>query len=535
MVRRIFFLGSAGALVVTLGAAWFWPAALWGFAALGPLIAVGIWDLTQRSHSLRRNYPIIGHGRYLFEALRPEIQQYFVESNLDGVPFSRQIRSVIYQRAKSDLATIPFGTQQRVYETGYEWCAHTMTPAPHLSEPPRVLIGEHTCRKPYSCSVFNISAMSYGALSHTAIEALNKGAQLGGFAHNTGEGGVSEYHRKNGGDLIWQIGTGYFGCRTADGGFDEIKFAQVANDDQIKMVEVKISQGAKPSHGGILPGVKVSEEIARIRGVEVGKDVISPPTHKTFDTPIGLLQFLARLREASGCKPVGFKICIGRPEEFMAIAKAMIETGLHPDFITVDGAEGGTGAAPLEFTNSVGMPLREGLLFVHNVLVGCGLRSRIKIIAAGKIATAFQMYRAMALGADICNSARGMMFAIGCIQSLRCNKNDCPVGVATQDRALASALDVSSKAVRVFRYHQETIKAFMELLSATGKSSPSEITASDIFRRVSASSIKRFDEIYEFIAPQSLLSGSAPKALQNCWDCADPGSFGPKNQTLLSA
>src|SRR3954469_4886108 len=438
----------------------------------GALTALGVRDVLQKPHAVLRNYPISAHIRFLLEEIRPEMRQYFFESEKDGMPFSRDTRAVIYQRAKMVLDKRPFGTQEDVYREGYEWMHHSMAPKPHAEEAFRIPIGGPDCKKPYSASVFNISAMSFGALSPNAVRALNAGAKKGHFAHDTGEGGVSPYHRENGGDIIWEIGSGYFGCRNRDGTFNPDEFARVAADDQIKMVELKVSQGAKPGHGGVLPAAKVSEEISKIRGVAMGEDCISPAYHKAFSTPVGMMKFIGEMRRLSGGKPAGFKLCIGHPWEFLAICKAMLETGIYPDFIVVDGNEGGTGAAPLEFMDHLGMPMREGVSFVHNALIGINARDRIKIGASGKIATAFDMARAMAIGADWCNSARGFMFALGCIQSLSCHTDRCPTGVTTQDPSRNRALVVPHKLERVYNYHHATLHALTELLAAAGLEHP---------------------------------------------------------------
>jgi glutamate synthase domain-containing protein 2 len=506
------------------------PKAVWAFAYFGPLILIGIVDMLQTKHSIRRNFPVIGHGRYLFEKLRPEIQQYYVESNTEGRPFNRNFRSVAYQRAKGEIETTPFGTEQLVYDPGTEWVAHSLDAktAPH--EEPKVVIGEDSCAQPYVCSRLGVSAMSYGALSAPAVLALNLGAKRAGFLHNTGEGGVSPYHLEHGGDLNWQIGTGYFGCRAEDGGFDEEKFKENACRPQVKMIEVKLSQGAKPAHGGILPAAKVSEEISRIRGVPMGADVLSPPTHSAFSTPIEMMEFIAKLRELSG-KPVGFKLCVGRPEEFMGLVKAMTQTGITPDFIAVDGGEGGTGAAPIEFSNSIGMPMRDGLAFAHSVLTGTGLRSRIKLIASGKIITGYHMFRAMALGADICMSARGFMFALGCIQARRCNHNDCPVGVTTQCPGLTRALVVEDKARRVAGLQTRTIHAFLEIVAAAGLDSPDEIRPNMVYRRIDEQHVRTLDQIYTFMEDRELVDGEAPEHLERMWLNADATCFGCRQES----
>jgi len=502
-----------------------WPAALWAYLPLGPLIGLGVADMLQTQQTVRRNFPVIGHGRYLMEMIRPEINQYFVESNVDGKPFSRNERSVIYQRAKGVLDTSPFGTQRDVYSVGYEWINHSLAPRAPDHSAERVVVGGPHCTQKYSASVFNVSAMSYGSLSRNAVLALNHGAKMGGFAHNTGEGGVSPYHLEPGGDLIWQIGTGYFSCRNRDGSFSVDEFRTRATLPQVKMIEVKLSQGAKPGHGGILPAKKLTPEIVAIRGVEPGRDVISPPAHTAFTTPVGLLEFVQALREASGGKPVGFKLCIGKRREFLAIVKAMKSTGITPDFITVDGAEGGTGAAPLEFTDFVGTPLNDGLAFVHSALVGADVRASIRVIAAGKVHTGFHIASKVALGADMCNAARAMMFALGCIQALRCNSNKCPTGVATQDPELVAGLDVTDKSVRVARFHNETVKSFFEVLGAAGFTRPEELKPWHVMRRVSATEIRNYSEIYPAAIPGALSGTKASGPLARAWDAASPDRF----------
>jgi glutamate synthase domain-containing protein 2 len=494
----------------------------------GGLTCIGINDLVQRSHAVLRNYPITAHFRFLLEEIRPEMRQYFFESEKDGMPFSRDKRAVIYQRAKMVLDKRPFGTQENVYGDGYEWMHHSVAPKPLADPNFRITIGGPDCAKPYSASVLNISAMSFGALSANAIRALNAGAKSGNFAHDTGEGGVSPYHRENGGDLIWEIGSGYFGCRTRDGKFDPEAFARVASDDQIKMVELKISQGAKPGHGGVLPAAKVSQEISRIRGVAMGEDCISPSAHSAFSTPVGMMQFIGELRRLSGGKPAGFKLCIGHRWEFLAICKAMLQTGIYPDFIVVDGKEGGTGAAPVEFMDHLGMPMREGVNFVHNALIGIGIRDRIRIGASGKIATAFDMVRAMALGADWCNSGRSFMFALGCIQSLSCHTDRCPTGVTTQDPLRARALVVEDKVTRVLNYHNATLHALAELIAAAGLEHPSQTRPIHFSHRVTGTDVKSFLYLYPQLQPDELLHGTDNQRFRDAWAIAQAETFAPK-------
>jgi len=516
MVKQIF----AVLLLITAGLvalAFAWSPAWWFFLFWGPVLAVAVHDALQPNQAVKRNFPVIGHFRYMFEAIRPEINQYFIESNTDGTPFNREIRSIAYQRAKLELQTLPFGTQRDVYEVGYEWINHSLNAKHSRDVNPKVRIGNGGCSQPYDASLLNISAMSYGSLSSASVRALNGGAKRGGFFHNTGEGGVSPHHLEPGGDLCWQIGTGYFGCRDKDGNFDADLFEQQAAHPNIKMIEVKLSQGAKPGHGGILPAKKITDEIAAIRNVPKGKDVLSPPSHSAFDSPRGLLMFLTKLRELSGGKPVGFKLCVGLPTEFIAICKAMREIEQYPDFITVDGGEGGTGAAPLEFSNSVGSPLTDGLVFVHNALTGFDLRDHIKLIAAGKVVTGFNIAARLAAGADLCYSARGFMLALGCIQARRCNSNHCPVGVATTNPALVRGLDVTDKTVRVANFHDETIKAFVELLGAAGLEDPDDLRPWHVYRRVSERRVETYDRIYHYLKPGALLADEAPGEHWAAW------------------
>ncbi|CAK9892355.1 MULTISPECIES: FMN-binding glutamate synthase family protein [Pseudomonas] len=504
---------------------------LWPFTLISALLSlVGLNDLRQSQHAVRRNYPILGNIRYLIETIRPEIRQYLLEGDDDKLPFSRAQRSLVYARAKNESAEKAFGTLNDVYRPGFEFISHSMLPV-ETPDPAsfRINIGGPQCRQPYSASIFNISAMSFGALSANAIAALNKGAKLGRFAHDTGEGGISPYHREHGGDLIWEIGSGYFGCRTAEGRFDPERFAEQARDPQVKMIEVKLSQGAKPGHGGILPGHKVSAEIAATRGVLMGEDCISPAAHSAFRSPVQLLQFIGQLRELSGGKPVGFKFCLGHPWEFMGIAKAMLATGIVPDFIVVDGKEGGTGAAPREFSDNIGVPMREGLMFVHNTLVGLNLRDKIRIGAGGKIVSAFDIASVLAIGADWVNSARGFMFAIGCIQSQSCHTNKCPTGVATQDPLRQRALVVPEKADRVYSFHRNTLHALAEMLAAAGLEHPAELKPKHLVRRISASEIRLFSQLHVFLKPGELLSGSIDSEFYaRMWRMARSDSFEPE-------
>ncbi len=503
-----------GLLALVLG--WRWSQtgadALPALAALG-LLVLGARDSLQRQHSVLRNYPVIGHLRFLLEYVRPELRQYFLESDNEQTPFSRQQRSIVYQRAKGAPDKRPFGTQLDQHVAGYEWINHSLVPTEIATADFRVTIGSApSCTQPYSASIFNVSAMSFGALSGNAILALNRGAKKGGFAHDTGEGSISPYHRLHGGDLIWEIGSGYFGCRDEQGRFSEERFVANATDPQVKMIEIKLSQGAKPGHGGVLPGSKVTPEIAATRGVRPGEDCVSPARHSEFGTPIELLQFVERLRKLSGGKPTGFKLCIGHPWEWFAICKAMIETGLTPDFIVVDGSEGGTGAAPLEFVDHVGTPLQEGLLLVCNTLRGLNLRHRIKVGCSGKIISAFDIARALALGADWCNSARGFMFALGCLQAQTCHTGACPTGVATQDPLRQRALAVPDKAERVYRFHHHTMAALRELAQAAGLEHPNEFRAAHLVRRVPDNDVRLLSNVLPHVPPGLLLEASAGRA-----------------------
>ncbi|MCA9659923.1 MAG: FMN-binding glutamate synthase family protein [Myxococcales bacterium] len=524
MARLIFLAFAALVLLAGYLATMAWPYGYLAWIVAAPLVLLGLIDMAQSAHAIRRNFPLIGRLRYVFESIRPEMHQYFIESDTNGTPFSREQRSVVYQRAKGELDTVPFGTRHDVYAEGYTWIDHSLAPV-HIEGDPRVTVGGPDCKQPYEASVLNISAMSFGSLSPTAIRALNSAAKDGCFAHNTGEGGISPYHEQGGGDLIWQLGTGYFGCRAEDGGFDPEKFRARAASPQVKMIEIKLSQGAKPGHGGILPAKKVTPEISKIRGVPLGKDVISPPGHKAFSTPVGLLQFVAQLRELSDGKPIGFKLCVGSPSQFLAICKAMLETGITPDYIAVDGGEGGTGAAPLEFTNAVGRPLFDGLAFVHGALVGAGLRDRIRIIASGRVLNGFDIAVRLALGADLCYSARGMMFALGCIQALRCNNNTCPAGVATQDPRLYGGLVVVDKRRRVANFHHSTIRHFFDLLGAAGCDHPSKLEPGMVHRRMGDNRVSSFAELYGTVEPGALLTDRIPERYAEPWRRARADTF----------
>lgn len=528
--RVPFFVTVALLAAVSGSVAWaWWPLGVVLGAGTVIFAALGIADITQERRTILRNFPVLGRLRYFFESIRPELRQYFVESDQEENPYSREKRSIIYQRAKDVLDTMPFGTRRDVYGLGYTWLAHSLVPKHPDEVASRVMVGDVRCGKPYNASIFNISAMSFGSLSTNAVRALNLGAKHGGFAHNTGEGGVSPYHLQHGGDLVWQVGTGYFGCRTEDGRFNPEMFAETAKHDAIKMIEIKLSQGAKPAHGGILPAKKVTPEIAKIRGVPLGKDVLSPPSHTAFGSPKELVEFVAELRKLSGGKPVGIKLCIGHPIEFLSIVKAMMEADQGPDFITVDGGEGGTGAAPIEFSNSVGAPLREGLVFVDDALRGAGIRDDVRIISAGKIATGFHILQQMALGADACNSARGMMFALGCIQALKCNSNHCPAGVATQDPKLVAGLVVDDKAARVASFHAKTVEAVLELCGAAGLDSPAMLRRHHITHRVSPTEIRTLAETFPPLEVNCLREGKAPPTLQRYWDSATVDAFRPSS------
>ncbi|ANB22465.1 glutamate synthase [Alteromonas stellipolaris] len=523
-------LGTLTALFIfNLLVGFYWHPAWWFLLLTVLLLVLAIFDTVQNKHAILKNFPLIGRTRWTVESLRPFIQQYVLESDTGGTPISRMFRSIVYQRAKDSRETIPFGTQLNTYDDGYEWIGHSLSARDidEMNHDPRVTIGGKDCKQPYHASILNISAMSFGSLSKNAILALNKGAKKGNFFHNTGEGGLTPYHEENGGDIVWQIGTGYFGCRTKDGKFDADLFKEKACLPQVKMIEIKLSQGAKPGHGGILPAYKNTPEIAKIRGVEPGTQVDSPPRHSAFSTPLEMIDYIQKLRDLSGGKPIGIKLALGRKSEFIAMCKAMVETGVTPDFITVDGGEGGTGAAPLEYTNSIGFPLREALAFVDDCLIGFDLRKEIKIIASGKIISAFQLVKNLSLGADICNSARGMMLALGCVQSLSCNTNKCPTGVATQDPKLAKGLDVTDKSERVYRFHKKTLHALMDMLSSTGHVSTTELNRTHIFRRINQASIARYDEIFPLVKTGTLLGDDIPERFKLHVKEANSDSFMP--------
>jgi glutamate synthase domain-containing protein 2 len=526
-MRKIFIIASVVTVILILIWTYFWTWATIFLLVILPLVYMGIADMVQTKQSIRRNFPLLGRLRYVFEDFRPKIQQYFVENDTDGAPINRNDRSVIYQRAKKQIDTTPFGTQLNVYSEGYEWMSHSIVPLDFqkVEHHPRVLVGNKDCKQPYNASILNVSAMSFGSLSGRAVEALNAGARIGGFAHNTGEGGISPHHFKYGGDIIWQIGTGYFGARDEEGRFSPEAFSKNATRPEVKMIELKVSQGAKPGHGGILPAKKNTPEVAAIRMVKPGTTVYSPPFHSAFSSPKEMIHFVQQMRELSGGKPVGFKLCIGRKSEFISVCKAMSELDTYPDFITVDGGEGGTGAAPPEFSNFVGMPLLDGLAFVDNMLKGFGIRHHIKVGASGKILTGFQILRAIALGADICHSARAMMMAVGCIQALECNKNTCPAGVATQDPELENGLVVDDKKVRVANYHKNTVESFVELMAASGIDSPSKLNRHQISRRVFMNEVKTFEEIYPSIPVSSMLSNPVPERYRLSFESASAEKF----------
>ena len=512
-------LATLGALFLSAG---WWVAA----ALLVVLLVVAVRDVLQRRHAVLRIYPVLGHLRFLLESIRPELQQYFIERNYDGRPYDRDTRSLIYQRAKGDPDQSAFGTERDVNEVGYEYLVHSIAPVSPPERPPLVRVGGPDCTRPYDMAMVNVSAMSFGSLSPTAVQALNHGAALGGFAHDTGEGGISRHHLEHGGDLIWEIGSGYFGARTAEGRFDPARFADTAARDVVKCVEVKLSQGAKPGLGGVLPGSKVTREIAEARGVAVGETCVSPPGHSAFSTPRELVRFVAHLRELAGGKPAGIKLCVGSRVEVLAIAKAMRAEGTGPDFVVVDGSEGGTGAAPPEYSDHIGTPLTEGLILVHNALVGAGLRDRLRLGASGKIATGVDVVKRLAQGADYTNAGRAMMMALGCIQAQRCHTNHCPVGVATQDPRRARALDVPHKSERVRRYQAATVEESVRILGSMGLCGPEELRPSMLRRRVGHTDTRSYAELFTWLAPGQLLA-EPPIDWADDWARADPDRWTP--------
>lgn len=527
MITRPYILAILAAMNV-LAALAVWDLSPWWWLVLGILVLldlVAVYDLLQKKHSILRNYPVLGHLRYMGETIRPEMQQYFIERNFDGAPFDRDTRTVVYERAKGVSSKKSFGTERKINEPGYEYLRHSMAPTKSVLWDPRVVIGGPDCTQPYSSSIMNISAMSFGSLSPNAVLAMNKGAKEGNFVQDTGEGAISPYHLRYGADIFWQLGSGYFGARTEDGDFDPELFAKKAAMPEVKATYLKVSQGAKPGLGGMLPGDKVNEEIAATRHVPVGKGVMSPPYHRVYSTPRELVQFMGTMRKLNGGKPVGFKLCVGSKVEFLAVCKAMIEENITPDFIIVDGAEGGTGAAPLEYSDRVGLPLTDGLIFVHNALVGAGLRDRIKIGASGKIITGFDIVKRMCMGADFVNSARGMMMAAGCIQSQLCHTNECPVGVATQDPKRWKALDVDNKAERVKNYHNATVAEAAQMLSSMGLDDFSKLGPSHLLKRTSEEHGEEYAELYNWLKPGELLQGTRYINWAEYWEVADPDTF----------
>ena len=511
---------GCGVLAIAMHGAW------WVLAVIvAALAAVGTVDLLQTRHTILRAFPILGHARFLAELVRPEIRQYFVESNTEAAPYDRDTRDMVYERSKGMKGEGPFGTERDVYALGYEFLRHSLRARPATALTPTVRLGGPDCRQPYDIALFNVSAMSFGALSGNAIEALNGGAALGGFAHDTGEGAISPYHLKHGGDLIWEIGSGYFGCRDAGGHFDAAKFEEKAALPSVKAISIKLSQGAKPGLGGVLPGPKVSAEIAATRGVPQGQTVVSPPAHTAFHTPVELIHFIATVRSLSGGKPVGFKLCVGARTEFLSICKAMLETGITPDFVIVDGAEGGTGAAPLEFEDHVGMPLTEGLMMVHNCLVGTGLRDHVKIGASGKVATGVDIVSRICQGADFTLAARAMMFAVGCIQAMKCHTNKCPTGVATQNQGLARALYVPDKIQRVFNFHRATVASAAQIVASMGLDGFHELQPSMLNRRIEGQRTRTYAEIYDWLMPGELLDDPPPESWCSDWIEASADEF----------
>ncbi len=525
---RFFTIGFIALVAAVVGVAAAIGSRAWWIvlALLVVVLSTGVYDLIQRRHSVLRNYPVLGHMRYLLESIRPEVQQYFIERNVDGRPYNHDVRTIIYERAKGIHAEMSFGTEHDIEDVGYEYLVHSTAPVPEPDEPPRVLIGGPDCTQPYSMSLLNVSGMSFGALSANAIRALNKGAAMGGFAHDTGEGGLTPYHLDGGGDLVWELGPGYFGTRTRAGDFDPNQFADKAAHDHVKCVSLKLSQGAKPGTGGVLPAAKVSQEIARYRGVPAHQKCVSPAAHSTFATPRELIRFIAQLRELASGKPTGFKLCVGSRIDVLAICKAMLAEATAPDFIIVDGTEGGTAAAPLEYEDHVGLPLTDGLMTVHNALVGTGLREKIKIGASGKVAAGNDIVKQLIQGADYTNAARAMMMAVGCIQAQRCHTNKCPVGVTTQDAKRARALDVADKSVRTARYQQGTVRQAVQIMASLGAAGPDELAPHLLRKKVSPTVQRSYAELYEWLTPAQLLA-EPPATWAADWAAATPDSFHP--------
>ena len=504
------------------------PDLAWPLVFLLPLTALGVYDLIQPHHSILRNYPLMGHFRFIFEYIRPEIRQYLIEDERDPLPFSRDQRAIVYQRAKNASDMRPFGTVLDTSATGYGWVSHSVMPVEIKDADFRITIGGAACTQPYNASILNISGMSFGAIGRNAILALNTGAKMGGFAHDTGEGSISPYHREGGGDIIWQVATGYFGCRTPDGRFDPDLFAKTATDPQVKMIELKLSQGAKPGHGGVLPKAKITPEIAATRLIDTTHDCISPSRHSAFSTPLEMLAFIQQLRTLSGGKPVGIKMCVGHRFEVLAMIKAMLETGILPDFIVIDGGEGGTGAAPMELSDHVGLPLIEGLSFMHNILTGAGLRDDLKLGASGKMISACDFCRIHALGADYVMAARAFMFSLGCVQARACHTNKCPTGITTQDKNRQRALVVDDKAPRVASYHRNTLGAIAQVIGAAGLAHPADLQPWHIHMRSATDEVVRGDVAYPKITRGALLTGDVDAYLKHEWDRASADSFMPQ-------
>lgn len=525
----VLFLALVGMVIVMVAIGGAYLLGTWGWVALVAiilaLIAVFVYDVTQRKHSILRNYPVIGHVRYLLESIRPELQQYFIERNFDGKPFDRDTRSMIYARAKGQDDHKAFGTERDIRALGYEYFLQSATPVAPPKNPPTVRIGGPDCLQPYEMSLLNISSMSFGALSKNAVLAMNKGAAMGGFVHETGEGSITRFHREYDADLFWEIGSGYFGCRNDDGTFNAEKFAEKANWDCVKGITIKVSQGAKPGLGGVLPAAKMTEEIAVAREVSMQEDCVSPASHSAFTTPRELMEFVKQLRDLSGGKPVGYKFCVGSRVDVLAMCKAMLETKIMPDFIIIDGAEGGTGAAPLEYSDSVGAPLTEGLMVVHNALVGTGLRQHIKLGAAGKIAIGSDIVKRLIQGADFTMSARAMMMATGCIQAQKCHTNECPVGVATQNPRLVRALDVEDKGNRVYNYHKLTVKEAVQLMASMGITETRQLNPRMLRRRVDHLGTRSYASMFSWLRPGQMFD-KPPKGWALDWQDASADRFG---------